>query len=197
MNVWMKNQGLCSVFPADSPERLSNPNLDPGASILEKPPPFSIPPGWTLLQTLSRASHEKPGGGEGGEESEGEETARIPWRKEWFTAACGEGSDSCLGLALAHKPCVWRRKKTKKTEEEIRAWAWNVHMCGRTAGKEPWACARRAESVFTLPKSRPDDGKQAGSPSRTKKKEIAPRVCHHRFLAMEAFKLFRLHFNDK
>lgn len=104
------------------------------------PSPSSNPRLLTQLQTLSRASHENTWGGGGMEE--GVETARIPWRKEWFTRACGEGSDSCLGRThthihtLTHTRALCLNEK-KKRESEVSTCVW---MGGKSSGMEWSVC---------------------------------------------------------
>lgn len=114
-----------------------NPNPDPEGNQSNNPllffffsffpSPSSNPRLLTQLQTLSRASHENTWGGKGMEE--GVETARIPWRKEWFTRACGEGSDSCLGRThthtLTHTRALCLNEKKKKKKKRV----WSIHMC--------------------------------------------------------------------
>ena len=67
-------------------------------------------------------------------EREGVETARIPWRKEWFIAACGEGSDSCSGPACTHSNLVSEGKKNPTR-------VWNMYVNGRKVDTE-WICLR-------------------------------------------------------
>lgn len=72
-------------------------------------------------------------------EEQGVETACIPWRKKWFTAACGEGSDSCLEEASAHtdthKSVIFEIKKKKSLKyPQVKSW---INRTTPTKGNAP------------------------------------------------------------
>lgn len=127
-----------------------NPNPDPEGNQSNNPllfffffPPSFHPPHPTPGSSHSSRHFPGPcmrthGGGKGMEE--GVETAHIPWRKEWFTRACGEGSDSCLGRThthtLTHTRALCLNEK-KKRESEVSTCVW---MGGKSSGMEWSVC---------------------------------------------------------
>lgn len=100
--------------------------------LIQPPAPHTAP------DTFQGLAWEHMGGGKGMEE--GVETAHIPWRKEWFTRACGEGSDSCLGRThthtLTHTRALCLNEK-KKRESEVSTCVW---MGGKSSGMEWSVC---------------------------------------------------------
>lgn len=129
-------------FPTIFSQEAEEPESRPWGINLTNPSFFHPPstPPHTALDTFQGLAWEHMGEGHGRGRKGGWRQPVIPRRKKWFTAACGEGSDSCLGWrthahTLAHrntntqKSFVCKLKKEHESEVSTCVWIGGKYLC--------------------------------------------------------------------